>query len=410
MLLWTDRGTPLWLAYGMNVHPGGDEDALERAIRTTVLPLRDRLGATGPFGVSLRFDGAAVDRLGADDARLVRLRGLLAGHGLVPFTANGFVVGTFHGGVLKDEVYRPSWRDRERVAYTNGLAGVMAALRGPGEVVSVSTLPGSYRGWEEGVRVREDCARNYVRTARHLEEIEKETGTRVLLAIEAEPRCTIETTAETVAFFQGPLAEALGRDSGALRHLGVCFDVCHQSVVHEDVVASLGLLRSARIPVFKLQASCALEVPDPRDPAAIRALGAFAEPTYLHQVGALEADGSLRVADDLARLLERPGDPLFGRRPWRVHFHVPVFRETSVPPLWTTRPDLDRALEHVARDGGVEHLEIETYTWDVLPDAERRAGSGSDLVDSLEREYRHVLSVLERSGVRRERPAAVGGP
>jgi len=41
------------------------------------------------------------------------------------------------------------------------------------------------------------------------------------------------------------------------------------------------------------------------------------------------------------------------------------------------------------------HVEIETYTWNLLPGSAR--GSG-DLIDGLEREYRHVLSLLASAG------------
>ena len=45
------------------------------------------------------------------------------------------------------------------------------------------------------------------------------------------------------------------------------------------------------------------------------------------------------------------------------------------------------------------HLEIDTYTWDILPGSARGQGS---LVDGLEREYAHVIGELARAGWRRE--------
>src|SRR5688572_30720166 len=131
----------------MNVHPGGSPDVLARAIEETVLPLRARLGARGPFGLALRLDAQGVRALADDLLALGALRARLARHDLVPFTANGFVLGRFHGAGVKDAVYRPTWREAEREDYTVALAGVLAALRGPGEVVSISTAPGSWRGW-----------------------------------------------------------------------------------------------------------------------------------------------------------------------------------------------------------------------------------------------------------------------
>jgi hypothetical protein len=401
MRLLTAAGTELWLAYGMNVHPGGTVASTEEAIRTTVLPLKARLRARGPFGVALRLGAEAVTGLAEDERECARLRGVLDDHRLVPFTANGFVAGSFHGRRLKDEVYRPSWHEAARVEYTLALAEVMAALRGSGHTVSISTAPGSWRAWEEGRRAAKDRAHNLVACARRLMALEERTGTRVLLGLEAEPRCTIETTRELLTFFQGPLRTAFGRDRLAARHLGACFDVCHHAVMHEDLEGSLALLEAAGVPVVKVQASSALEVPDPRDPAAMAALRSFAEPVYLHQVAARDPAGARHVAEDLPQVLGDAQGPWMDLRPWRVHFHVPVFRETLVPPLRTTQPDLRRVLALVAKGGVTEHLEIETYSFGVLPEAERTAGSGRDLVDALAREYEWVLSVLEGAGAKR---------
>jgi sugar phosphate isomerase/epimerase len=398
MRLRTASGSDLWLTYCMNVHPGGTVESTEAAIRDTVLPLRDALGETGPFGLGLRFDGRTVRRLAAEADALTRMRDLLREHDLVPFTANGFVVGSFHGEPVKERVYAPDWQDLERLRYTEALAVVMSRLSRPGDRVSLSTAPGSWRAWGWGRDVDAACAKLLVRAAGHLKRLGEETGVDLALGLEPEPRCTIETTHEAIAFFQGALRRAAGDDASVLAPLGVCFDVCHQAVMHEDVVESLALLGAARIPVVKVQASCALELSDPADDAGRRALAAFDEPVYLHQVGARDTGGALRVADDLPAALDLPSG-WSSTGPWRVHFHVPVFRKEAVPPLRTTRPELDRALAAVARGHVTPHLEIETYTWDVLPAAERRAGSGSDLVEALRREYAHVLSVLGAHGV-----------
>jgi hypothetical protein len=50
---------------------------------------------------------------------------------------------------------------------------------------------------------------------------------------------------------------------------------------------------------------------------------------------------------------------------------VPVNAE-SLGPLGTTRADLQRALAAVARLEYAPHLEVETYTWEVLPDSGAR--------------------------------------
>ncbi len=403
MRLTTASGEDLWLAYGMNVHAGGSVDVVEHALEDTVLPLKERLKVEGEFGVALRFDRAAVDLLADDDARRALLRGILAGYELVPFTANGFVVGNFHALGLKEDVYRPTWRERERVDYTMALAEVMARLRGPGEVVSISTSPGTYKRFDEGPRVVQDVAHNLAFTARRLRGLEQSASTRVILGVEPEPLGLLETTDEVIAFWRGPLREAFGRDRGAMHHIGVCYDVCHQAVEHEDPVEAIEALKDEGIPVVKVQASSAIVVPDPTSEAARSALQRFDEPRWLHQVVMRTAGGRQR-AGDLAEVLSGPDAALWrgAGSPWRVHFHVPVHREEAVPPLRTTRTVLEQALRRIAAGGVTNHLEIETYTWDALP-PEARAES---LVESLAREYEWVLSVLQSAGVKRKEAIA----
>ncbi len=402
MQLKAPDGSPMWLAYGMNVHPGGTADAFAGAIRTTVVPLRDRLGVTGPFGLAVRFNAQTVDALRRDGAALERIAAVLEEHDLVAFTGNAFVMGAFHGEPLKEEVYRLPWSDIGRLQYTLEFAQLMAGFS-RGEVnVSLSTAPGSWRAWNEGPEAEQARARELAACAEGLRHIHEESGTFIRLGLEPEPRCTIETTAELIAFFEGPLQAAIdARDPEARMYLGACFDVCHQSVMHEDPAAALDQLAAADIPVVKLQASSALEVPNPADADALEALAAFDEPVYLHQVAAPDADGRVHAATDLSEVLSDASGAWRGRRPWRVHYHVPVFRDAVIPPLGTTQPDLTRALRHAVQQGTTPHIEIETYTWDVLPEAERTAGSGFDLVDALAREYAFVLGVLEAEGVTR---------
>jgi hypothetical protein len=379
----------------MNVHPGGGVDSLEAAVASTVLPLRDRLDCDGPFGVALRLDRAGVEELLHDDERRALVEDLLAGTDLFPFTGNAFVAGDFHALGGKSGVYRPTWAEPDRVAYTLGFAEVLADLAGPGRRLSLSTAPGSFKPFGEDAGFARRAAERLAETARGLAALADRTGVVVRLGLEPEPLCTIETTAEAVAFFRGPLDEALRGDEKARAHLGVCFDVCHQAVEGEDPAASLEWLAEEGVPVVKVQASCALVLPDPSDPRGRAALAAFDEPRWLHQVAAGRGAAARRAAD-LPEVLAGPDAAAWAAAgPWRVHFHVPVHRREVVPPLVTTRDELERALRAVVRTGVCDHLEIETYTWEGLP-REIRAGG---LVGSLLLEYQWVLGLLEKEGV-----------
>lgn len=398
MQLRDDGDRRVWLAYGMNVHPGGDAAAWHAALASTVEPLRRRLGHRGPFGLAVRLDAAGVRHLLDDETARERLVAAHGAAGLVPFTGNAFVAGRFHGAGVKEQVYAPPWEDRARPEYTVQFARLLAAFHAPGARLSLSTAPGSWKAWGGGAPAETTRAQALVATARALADLEGRTGVTVRLGLEPEPGCTLETVEETLAFFQGPLARALVGHEACARFLGVCFDVCHQAVRHEDVGGGLERLLDAGIPIVKVQLSVALEVPDPGDEEARAALARFEEGTYLHQVVAPDGAGGLAFAPDLGVAL---ADPAWRRRaPWRVHFHVPVDRRRMVGGLATTAAALDAALDVVARRPEIEHLEIETYTFDVLPAEERREGPDGPLVEGLLAEQRHVLQALAARGLR----------
>jgi hypothetical protein len=74
---------------------------------------------------------------------------------------------------------------------------------------------------------------------------------------------------------------------------------------------------------------------------------------------------------------------------WRVHFHVPVFLE-RLPAFDTTQSFLSEILALHKANPISSHLEVETYTWDVLPE-DLRAGS---VVDAVVRELNWVRGQL----------------
>ena len=79
-----------------------------------------------------------------------------------------------------------------------------------------------------------------------------------------------------------------------------------------------------------------------------------------------------------------------------MHFHVPL----HAPPtgeLETTGDELCGALDWLAEHPGVcPHLEMETYTWDVLPPA-LRAGR---VEDQIAREYAWTFDRLRERHLR----------
>ena len=347
-------GDDLHLTYCTNIHPAVGWAAVQDSLRAHAPALKARLSPDAPFGIGLRLSGAESAEL-LEGSALPDFRAWLDAEGLYVFTINGFPHGTFHGQPVKADVHAPDWRSEERVAYTLRLAEILSALLPDGVEGTISTNPLSYRAWvdDDGVAA---CTRNVRRVSDALR------GTRITLAIEPEADGVLATIDDAIRWWPDGLDQVT-----------VCFDACHSAVAYEDPVEALDALDAAGIRVGKAQLSAALTVP----PAAHEELRAFADPIYLHQV---TERGSLRTWPDLPEALSANG----GGEEWRVHFHVPIFVE-RYGALESTQEHLRRCIERVR----TSHLEIETYTWDVLP-ADLKASS----VESIAREYEWVLDVL----------------
>lgn len=390
------------IPYCLNVHPGESLASVREAIETHARAVKARVSPDAPYPLGLRLADAASREL-AEPAALEAFRDLLARHALFATGVNGFPYGTFHGGPVKTGVYRPDWSTPERLTYTGRLAEILAALLPEGQTGSVSTVPLGYKGPGSGVQgpgsigsgaerrgsgvVR---ARQIAVMAEFLHDLHVRTGREIVLALEPEPDCLLENTDDVIAWFEDELlyegrrwltancrrtpdeAEALLR-----RYVGLCVDTCHFAVAFEDPLTALIRFESACVRVARIQLSAAIRATVSAD--ALARLTAFIDPVYLHQTKIRLPRGAVVSLPDLTRETLESARAHAGCE-LRTHFHVPLFYEGDST-LGSTRVDLTPAFfAHADRQG--YPLEIETYTFDVLPREIRPAS----LIESLVRE------------------------
>jgi hypothetical protein len=388
------------LTYSTLVHPADTWEDMWTSLTTYVPQVKARVSPHAPFGVCLRLAARSVETLTADPEARRRLAEFLAEQDLYVFTVNAFVHGGFKGQTVKERVYEPDWQTEDRVRYTMAVADILAEIAPDDVDPSIQTPPMGFKPKVTGPEVVAQYTRNVMRVVAHLVELERRTGKTVTLAIEPEPACFVETTDEAIAYFHDhlyagravrqlaeiahlPISEA---NAMLRRHLGLVYDVGHQAVEYEDPAEALRKLVDAGIPVFKLQLATALRIPDVTQDDVDRLKG-FTGTIYLTQTHE-RRDGHIRrflnMEDAFAAWDADPGP-----REWRIHFHVPIFLE-SLGEVQTTRPSTAEALaEHRAAPLS-RHVEIETYTWDVLPD-EYKTG---DIVEYVSREIEWARAEL----------------
>lgn len=386
--------SPLPLGYCTNVHAGRTVADVVRGLDTFTRPVSERFGA--PMAAGLWLAQPVVAEILGEGAGPARFRDELAARDLTCHTLNAFPFGDFHSERVKEGVYIPDWSDPRRLAYTRDCATVLAALLPDGVDGSMSTVPLGFKELPQPPEFNELAAGNLIQLSEFLARLHNDAGKRIRLAIEPEPLCLLETTDEALNFFAflHDRADAAGAGEAVREHVGVCYDVCHQAVEFEDVAASIRRFAKAGVRINKVHITCALKIANPAaNPEAREALARYVEPRYLHQTIARHADGMVVRAVDLTRdLALQPPAEFLSADEWRVHFHVPVNAE-QLGPLGTTRPELKQALQAVAALDDAPHLEVETYTWEVLPD-----GGKTDLVEGLTAEMTATAALLSELG------------
>lgn len=383
------------LSYCTNVHPGMSLAEVVSGLKQYTVPVGQVFGQ--PLAAGLWLAAPVIAELRAAPEKSREFAGTLQELGLPCYTLNAFPFGNFHDRRVKENVYLPDWSQPARARYTVDCARVLADLLPAGCEGSISTVPLGFKQFSHPDHFLDLCIQRLLETAQQFNQLHRETGRLIRLAIEPEPLCLLETTPETVAFFERLFARADQQHvlPIARRHLGICYDVCHQAVEFEAIPQSIETIDRAGIRLNKIHITCALQLEHPATNLAAReALARYVEERYLHQTVARIRDGQVLRQVDLTPSLALDPPPSFRDADcWRIHFHVPVDAE-RLGPLGTTREELKQALAAVSQLDYAPHLEVETYTWEVLPDR-GNARNPADLIQGLARELtatRHLLA------------------
>lgn len=394
------------LTYCTNIHSGESWEEHFAQLQKHLPQVKKSLSPNQPFGIGLRLSNQASMQLGAKGG-LNFFKDWLTQQDCYVFTINGFPFGGFHHTVVKEDVHTPDWLTAERVEYTNRLAHILAHLLPDGVEGGISTSPLSYRYWFNGEAAKQEATRratqNVLNVLQTLIQIKEATGKTIHLDIEPEPDGLLESGEEFLAWYKEILLpigiewlrEKLDYTESESRaaineHITLCYDVCHFAIGFEDHAQVLQQLKAAGIKVGKLQISAALKALLPQEASTqqkvFETFSLFNEPVYLHQVVAQNGEGTLLRFRDLPQALEDMA--AIKAKEWRAHFHVPLF-EAEYGVLQSTQQDIIDVLKLHCTEPFTQHLEVETYTWEVL-----QPHLKIPLTDSIIRELQWVQAQL----------------
>ncbi|MEX2233219.1 MAG: metabolite traffic protein EboE [Cyclobacteriaceae bacterium] len=397
------------LTYCTNIHAGESWNDHFAALKENIPLVKKQLSPDRPFGIGLRLSHLASMELGKKET-LEDFKAWLEKYQCYVFVLNGFPYGGFHHTKVKDQVHAPDWTTQDRVLYTIQLFYILSALLPKGMDGGVSTSPLSYKHWhpsikKERLQIFDTATENVLKVVEDLIRIRKATGQAMHLDIEPEPDGLIGNGPEFISWYLHQLVpqgiEYLKKYSGydektaiaAIKdHVQICYDICHFAVGFEDHSAVIRELELQGIKVGRIQISAALKAdmaPNPADRGkVIEAFKQFNESTYLHQVVARLEDKSFKRYPDLPEALQDANNSL--TREWRSHFHVPLFIE-DYGALQSTQIDIEKVLAIQKQKPFSKFMEVETYTWEVLPDQLRLP-----IRESIVREIKWVEQVLAK--------------
>ena len=380
------------LAYCTNIHRGESWEQTFATLKNYTLRVRDRVADSQPYAIGLRLGAAAAEELERDE-NLEAFQEWLNEENCYVFTINGFPYGTFHGARVKEDVYLPDWTTPERLAYTQRLFRIISVLAPPAVGGSVSTVPGSYKAFIQSEEQEKAMRANLWRCVEYVEGLAAETGKALHLGLEPEPLCYLETSEETVRFFDELRADR-PNDTRINDFLGVNYDTCHLAIEHEKPNEALGRFQAFGVKISKIHLSSALRVSPTAE--SLRSLRDFCDPVYFHQVIGRQHSGELLRIKDLDQALDQQSAADLGLAEWLIHFHVPLHSQPSNL-YGTTADHIQGLLDSLSNspDELCSHFEMETYTWEVLPSAIKNR----DVVDQLVEEYRWTLAEFGKRGI-----------
>ncbi len=376
-------GSTVHLAYCSNVHAAEDAAGIVAQLGRFAAPVRERLGASR-LGIGLWLAADAARELRADPDALGALRDALDEGELEVVTFNAFPYRGFHAPVVKEAVLPPGLDRRGARRLHPRCRGALrrAPARRHRRGVGLDDAARLARGWSDADAAA--ARERFAGLAGQLADLERTTGRTIRVGIEPEPSCVVETIDEAVdALSVSTRTGSAWRSTPAITR-------------SPSTIRPMRWMRSSAPACGSSSASSRAPCAPRRRGSAAgrRRLEEFVEPRFLHQTREPRSSpGQVHGTDDLPEAL---AGGLPAEREWRVHFHVPVHEGGPE----TTQAELQAWMAAlVGRPAArVHHLEIETYTWTVLPEDRRPVGEGG-LIDGLTREVAWTRDQLTALGL-----------
>lgn len=378
------------ISYCTNVFQAETWEEIRKSLKTFMPKVRNELRSIDSslakefIGLGLRLSAQAAYELVAQKGEIEKFKDWLDSEAFCVETMNGFPYGRFTGDVVKEKVFLPDWTSDERLEYTRNLFEILVQIS-DASILSVSTLPGSHRFFYPD---REAMFARLEAMAIELDKLSQKQGRLCRLGLEPEPFGYFDESNGVIRFFD-ELRKYSKHPELVQKYLGITYDTCHAAVMRENIEDGLNALVDNGIPLVKVQLTNALVYHQQVD-SSLSELEPFLDKVYFHQASIYRKD-ELQMVHDVetlfpAILKEKPT-----QAEWRLHYHIPLYAKPEWPFADTSEyiSTTYRVLKQ--NPEWMPHLEVETYTWSVLPTHLRES-----IEIQIARELQYIHQIYEQ--------------
>lgn len=378
------------ISYCTNIFQAETWEEIRKSVQTFMPKVRKELRLLDSsfdkefIGLGLRLSAQAAYELVTQKGEIEKFKDWLDSEAFCVETMNGFPYGRFTGDVVKEKVFLPDWTSDERLDYTRNLFEILVQIS-DSSTLSVSTLPGSHRFFYPD---KEAMFSRLEAMAIELDKLSQKHGRLCRLGLEPEPFGYFDESNGVIQFFD-ELREFSKHPELVQKYLGITYDTCHAAVMRENIEDGLNALSDNGIPLVKVQLTNALVYHQQVD-SALSELEPFLDKVYFHQASIYRKD-ELQMVHDVetlfpAILKEKPT-----QAEWRLHYHIPLYAKPEWPFADTSEYISTTCRMLKQNPEWMPHLEVETYTWSVLPTHLRKS-----IEIQIARELQYIHRIYEQ--------------
>lgn len=395
-MLWTDDHQEIEVSCNTNIQKIDSIGELHDFVSSSIEPFKRRISPYKAMALSLSVTQSILKTFHEDPKRAESFCRYLTERGLYVSSLDTRFV-PYHKRDRKQQLYHPNWLQDDRVRFTKWSGELLVKLMDRTEVGTIQTFAGVFHE-EEGSSedVKKAFTGALLRLVFHFHQLQRQHGKRIVICLKPAPFFTFENISTLLSFYSDQLfeegtkqlREAFGfsaddAEEMIKNHVGICFDIGQLAATYHDPLSRIKQIQQSDLTTcVQISSSPVLFSPDNNQEGQDRFFRVN-QGRYLFPVSGRKEEGEKCYLDDVSKLCGERLKEWQSYAEWRAVNPLPLFLD-QVKSLFTTQEYVDDFLDRVLPgDIPFQKLEIETRSWEFLPQEVRRNEGITDVTDVM---------------------------